>query len=178
MSAEPAIQYFDSPIQLRGELSRGDVQTAIRLAEGSRRRVLLALVAAAFFVVFLVVIELVIRPHYPESGDRVFLLALVGPALVAFPIGWRRYRIYREWKYKRGIFAKIDTTISNDGFSFRQPNVQSQIGWNLFTGFRRTDDVAVLFYVGGWILVARSRFPDEASWNHFLSFIDRYFQGK
>jgi len=178
MSADPRITYFDSPIVLTGELTPSDVLTALRVRERSRRRYLLALVAAAFFFLFFVMIGLTIRPHLRESGDRVLLLSLVGPLMIVFPILWRRYRIHREWKYKRGTFAKVETTISNEGFSFRRPNVQSQIAWDHFTGFRRTEDVAVLFFPGGWILVARSRFPDLASWNHFLGFIDRYFQGR
>jgi hypothetical protein len=175
MELETKVDYFDAPIILDGELTPADVRTAIRLAGGSKRRLLLGLIGLTLFVVLFVTLGLLIRPHHRESGDRVLLTALIAPTLIAVPVGWHRYRLHQARKNKTGVFdQRGESTISDDGFCFRKPNAESQLAWDLFTGFRRNDCVVVLFFNGSWMYVAKSRFSNIADWNRFVSFVDRY----
>jgi hypothetical protein len=119
-------------------------------------------------------IAISVRPYSREASNRILAAVIaIGPLLVALPYFLYRARIWRQWRRKTGVFSPVETTIAEDGIQSKSQGVSSHIAWDAFTGFRRSDRMAVLYLkLGGFVFVSRARFAQTRDWDAFVGLLE------
>ena len=166
---------LDPAIELLGNLSIPDARTALKLAYESDvpLKVRLAswvVVAVGAFGMYVLLFR---RGEVPLFMP-LFLVAIpVVVWLVQSVFELRHRSVLRRCHSQRvGLFAPSETILGVEGMSIARDDEVEFIPWKSVFGLRRSERVFVLYRYEGSILVARSRFKNDADWQRASAFIE------
>jgi len=167
---------LERPIHVAGKLTVDEGREAERLARRTELRRGISAVGwtVLCIVIILLVVGAIARPHSP-AAIILILIGATGVVLLGTGIGLTSIRTNSAWRRETGIFAPYQATISENEVELLRGTATFRLRWLSFSGYRTTDQVAVLYFdfpKRYWVL-ARPHFSDDGQWTLFLDVLRR-----
>jgi hypothetical protein len=164
------------PIPFRGSLTVSDVYAAISLAQPLGNKIAIRVVRA-FLVAALIYMCWLTGYAHNDGEHNLARMAFVGVMIALLPICvaiareiWCRRRANQLCRERKLLYAPTEGELDANSIRSRTETAEGTLKWSAFCGYRKRDNVAVLYhhYPASYVIMARSKFGSDEDWAGFL----------
>lgn len=165
------------PIHISGSLSLEDYLYGFKLARRKLMRYIWVVCIVVFSILCIWEVNQVFFDVHEIGVIVVFVIFLITAIFALKALFWIFNRRNKKLVARgKGPFANTDIFISEEGYEARSELASGKVSWAIFSQFRSSDRMVVLYYDGNpnlYLFFPRSKFQTPEDWECFIGLLDR-----